>query len=1038
MSASQRSYFEPRFGADLSGVKFHTGTAAAQMSQAINARAFTVGRDVYFGAGQYSPETIQGKHLIAHELTHTIQQTGAAAPKRRAQKKEGAASLASQISSAPKRAQRLPGFIRNKLGEYARHIPGYTLLTVIIGHNPITGRAVPSTAENLMEGILGLIPLGTMLFDKLKELGIIGRTISMVREGLRRHDISLQRLERTIEDAWEDVSLIRGFDYNMGVLRRHFGLLVSDVTTFAQTVAARVLGMIKETLLNALENFAARVPGYKLLCVILKKDPFTGQAVPRTALNFIGGFMDLIPGGSEKFANLQRSGAIERALAWLNGQIARLNISWALIRQTFTQIWNSFSIRDLANPLGAFERVVNTVRAPVGRIVNFAAAVGMKVLEFIFEGVLGPTGARVLNILKRGRDTFTTIIQNPGRFFGNLIGAAVRGFRQFSRNILQHLQSALIQWLFGAMEGAGIQMPQRFDLAGVVNIVLQILGLTYSQLRPRLVRLVGERAVSVLETTFDFVVQLVSEGPIVIWRKIEEFAGNLRDRVVEGIRNFVIGRVVRAAVEKLATMWNPVGAAIQAIMGIYNTIMFFIERINQILALVESIIGSISAIAAGNLARAANFVERSMARALPVMIGFFARLMNLGNISQHIRNIIDTIRAPVNRALDRVTEWLAAQARRLVGAGRNVVGRVVNWWRQRKEFRTRGGQVHTLYFEGEGRRARLMMGSDPQYYVAHIQSLQVPDNKREIKGRALARAREIDTLIVASTDQSPPNAAQLTAKLNELSVFTADLMEPAGSGAFNPSYGSLTASGFGTSIRVPTLSNNGNGSGVNQGYVNRNNVFLTMKARRRGEGSYYVAGHLLNNNLGGRGDDWRNLTPLTQYANTRDHEPNFESAAKDAVITKGKTVDFIVNAVYGSHAGLATSKVAELRATGDTVKADVIEAEAKAPTSLDCSVIEVSPDRGRLIKRHTVRNTIDTNIDHYDLEGVPAQTVYISEMDKPDLMTLDGVDAAMAQRIMEVRAEVRRWNQLEAQVPGFNKEVVRATSGKNVLLYKVT
>ncbi|MES0491493.1 MAG: DUF4157 domain-containing protein [Leptospirales bacterium] len=76
LSAGERSYYEPRFGTSFGGVKIHTDSKAAHLSRSVNARAFTVGRDVFFGAGQYSPNTVQGKRLMAHELTHTVQQGG--------------------------------------------------------------------------------------------------------------------------------------------------------------------------------------------------------------------------------------------------------------------------------------------------------------------------------------------------------------------------------------------------------------------------------------------------------------------------------------------------------------------------------------------------------------------------------------------------------------------------------------------------------------------------------------------------------------------------------------------------------------------------------------------------------------------------------------------------------------------------------------------------------------------------------------------------------------------------------------------------
>jgi hypothetical protein len=71
---SVRAFFEPRFGRDFCQVRVHTDTQASGTAQDINARAFTVGRDIMFGAGQYSLERVEGKRLLAHELTHVVQQ----------------------------------------------------------------------------------------------------------------------------------------------------------------------------------------------------------------------------------------------------------------------------------------------------------------------------------------------------------------------------------------------------------------------------------------------------------------------------------------------------------------------------------------------------------------------------------------------------------------------------------------------------------------------------------------------------------------------------------------------------------------------------------------------------------------------------------------------------------------------------------------------------------------------------------------------------------------------------------------------------
>jgi|GEM_PF-2883197 len=75
MDNNTRAFMESRFGADFSTVKIHTDNQAVQMSRALNAHAFTVGNDIYFNEGQYKPAHTSGKHLLAHELTHVLQQS---------------------------------------------------------------------------------------------------------------------------------------------------------------------------------------------------------------------------------------------------------------------------------------------------------------------------------------------------------------------------------------------------------------------------------------------------------------------------------------------------------------------------------------------------------------------------------------------------------------------------------------------------------------------------------------------------------------------------------------------------------------------------------------------------------------------------------------------------------------------------------------------------------------------------------------------------------------------------------------------------
>lgn len=71
-----RRFFEPRFDSDFGHVRIHADGDAAHAARAVDARAYTVGSHIVFGAGEYSPQTHGGQRLLAHELTHVVQQTG--------------------------------------------------------------------------------------------------------------------------------------------------------------------------------------------------------------------------------------------------------------------------------------------------------------------------------------------------------------------------------------------------------------------------------------------------------------------------------------------------------------------------------------------------------------------------------------------------------------------------------------------------------------------------------------------------------------------------------------------------------------------------------------------------------------------------------------------------------------------------------------------------------------------------------------------------------------------------------------------------
>src|SRR5205085_10672975 len=80
LPATTREFMEPRFGHDFSRVRVHTDGAAANAARAVRARAYTIGQDIVFGSGESTPATTAGQQLLAHALTHVVQQNAGGGP----------------------------------------------------------------------------------------------------------------------------------------------------------------------------------------------------------------------------------------------------------------------------------------------------------------------------------------------------------------------------------------------------------------------------------------------------------------------------------------------------------------------------------------------------------------------------------------------------------------------------------------------------------------------------------------------------------------------------------------------------------------------------------------------------------------------------------------------------------------------------------------------------------------------------------------------------------------------------------------------
>ena len=260
---------------------------------------------------------------------------------------------------------------------------------------------------------------------------------------------------------------------------------------------------------------------------------------------------------------------------------------------------------------------------------------------------------RLAGVLAKGANAIELILDDPIGFLGNLLAAIKKGFQQFSDNFEKHLETGFIKWLFGALPGLNVEVPGTITLGWIVKLCLTVLGITYDRMREKAVKLLGPTAVTVIEKLVAYIKLLITD-PAKLWEQVKEDLSTIKQMAVDAIKDWLTGRIVKAAVIKLASLFNPVGAIIQAIMMIVNVVIFIAERAAQIVEFIETVVMSLVAIAKGNIADAANKIEKSLGNLVPLIIGLLAALLGISGITDKVKEFIHKLQAKVDKAIDKM------------------------------------------------------------------------------------------------------------------------------------------------------------------------------------------------------------------------------------------------------------------------------------------------------------------------------------------------------------------------------------------------
>ena len=425
-------------------------------------------------------------------------------------------------------------------------------------------------------------------------------------------------------------------------------------------------------------------------------------------------FRDL-PDDLQEWADGERK-RFEGQLDALSGQVAD-------VRTTFVRDISQRAVSSVTDVQEKVEALRAKARGVIGRILDAIDAFLDDPVKAIINGLLN-----LLNIPPKSFwalvDKIAAVIDqiadDPETFVNNLIAGIGQGFSLFFDHFPAHLLKGFWNWLTSGLGSVGVQLPTDFSPGSLFAFVLELMGLTWTNIREILVRHIGPKNVELIEKAWQMIRLLIEKGPAGIVELLKEKLdpATILDTIVSAAIDYAITRLIKTVAIKLLELFNPVGAVLEAIKLIYRVLKWVFENAAKIFALIETVVDGIADVLAGNVGKLALAVEKALAGLIPPVIDFLAGLLDLDDLPTEIAGVIKKLQTVVLGVADQVIGALAERAKSLLAslglseqpkeggtAEPGTVGTSVSF--------TAVGEGHRQWVEAQGDDAVLMVASGP-------------------------------------------------------------------------------------------------------------------------------------------------------------------------------------------------------------------------------------------------------------------------------------------------------------------------------------
>lgn len=307
----------------------------------------------------------------------------------------------------------------------------------------------------------------------------------------------------------------------------------------------------------------------------------------------------------------------------------------------------------------------------VGRIVNAVQRFLDDPVKFIIEGLLellGISPAAFWAVVAKIKRVVRNIVDDPVGFANNLLKGIGQGFSQFFGNFAGHMIRGFLSWLLGDLKD--VQIPKEISVKSIITFFLQLMGITWPNIRKILAKKIGEKNVALIEKVYSLITFLIDQGPQGIYEMIQEKLDpqSIVDQVVQMAVEYMVTAIAKQVAARLLLLFNPAGAILQAIEAIYRVLKWVFQNAARIFTLIETIVNGLADIIAGNVGGFAKAVERGLAMLIAPVLGFIADYFSLGDLPQTVAKQIKSFREWILAKIEAGFDWLIAKGKALLAA----------------------------------------------------------------------------------------------------------------------------------------------------------------------------------------------------------------------------------------------------------------------------------------------------------------------------------------------------------------------------------